>query len=109
MRDYKLYLSDILESAKKILDYTKNITYDEFMLDSKTIDAVVRNLEIIGEAANKIPEKITALYPEIPWRSMIGMRNLLVHEYFGVSIKIIWETIKRDIPDLIKKIENINL
>ena len=73
MRDYKLYLSDILESAKKILAYTKNITYDEFMLDSKTIDAVIRNLEIIGEAANKIPEKMTALYPEIPWKSNITL------------------------------------
>ncbi|GAV22218.1 DUF86 domain-containing protein [Carboxydothermus pertinax] len=85
------------------------MTYTEFIKDNKTIDAVVRNLEIIGEAANKIPNEITKHFPEIPWNAMRGIRNILIHEYFGINLEIIWETIQRDIPDLIKKIANIEI
>ena len=74
-----------------------------------TIDAVVRNLEIIGEAANNIPEETTDKYPEIPWREMISMRNKVLHEYFGVDEEILWQTITNDLPPLKKQLKNLSI
>ena len=102
-----LFVMDILESIEKIEKYRKAMTYDEFIKDDKTKDAVVRNLEIIGEAANSIPESIREQYPEIPWRSVTDMRNKLIHEYFGVSYLIVWETIEQDLPLMKEKMEEI--
>lgn len=85
------YLNDILESITDIEDFSK---------DRKTIKAVVRSLEVIGEAGNKIPDNIQKHYSEIPWTEIVGMRNRLIHEYFGVDIDIVWETIKEDLSPL---------
>ena len=105
-KDYKLYLFDILESCKKIVSYTKGITEREFANDNKTIDAVIRNIEIIGEAANKIPREEREKIQQIPWKEVVAMRNKVVHEYFDVNVPIVWETIQADIPILKKNIQN---
>ena len=106
-RDAILFLYDILEAIAKIESYTEGMNYDEFIHDEKTIDAVIRNLEIIGEAAKNIPEDIKNEYPEIPWKAIAGMRDKLIHSYFGVSLPIVWETIKNDLPILKCQIERI--
>lgn len=105
-KDYKLYLFDILESCKKIVSYTKGKTEREFASDSKTIDAVIRNIEIIGEAASKISKKERERIQQIPWKEVVAMRNKVIHEYFEVNVPIIWETIRVDIPILKKNIQN---
>ncbi len=99
-RDHALYLQDIKESIKKIEKYTKSLTFAAFSRDTEKVDAVVRNLEIIGEAANNIPKKIKDKYPNIPWREIVNARNVIAHEYFGVLLDIIWKTIKDDLPKL---------
>lgn len=106
-KDYKLYFLDILGSSRKVLRYTKSQTQVTFTSDQKTIDAVIRNFEIIGEAANKVPEKIKNEISDLPWKSMIGLRNKAIHEYFDVNIDIIWKTVKDDIPNLEKQISKI--
>jgi len=106
-RSPKLYLDDILASIANVEQYTKELSFEEFVHDRKTIDAVVRNLEIIGEAAKNLPEKITVQYPKIPWNRIISMRNKVVHEYFGVDVDILWETIREDLPELRRQIKDI--
>lgn len=100
-RKWDLRIKDILSSIERIITYTEGMNFDEFREDTKTVDAVVRNFEIIGEAAARVPEEIVAVHPEIPWREMRDMRNVLAHEYFGIDEKIIWDTIQYDLPPLI--------
>ena len=88
-RDYRESLKDILESIEKIHTYTNCQTFEQFTRDGKTIDAVIRNLEIIGEACRNIPEEIRTQYPDIRWERIISLRNVLIHEYFGITIKVI--------------------
>jgi uncharacterized protein with HEPN domain len=106
-RDIRFLLEDILESIDKIITYTLNLTYTDFIKDPKTIDAVVRNIEIIGEAANKIPKNIQKKYPDIEWHKIISMRNRIIHEYFGVDNEILWNIISKNLYSLRKKIKNI--
>lgn len=106
-RNVPLYLEDIKGSIKRIEGYTKRLSFNSFSKDEKTVDAVIRNLEIIGEAANNIPKEIKVNYPDIPWEKMISMRNKIIHEYFGVDLDILWATIKEDIPELKRKIRKI--
>ena len=106
-RDPELLIEDILESAQKILDYTNNLSYDEFISDSKTIDAVARNFEVIGEAAAGLPETYRASYPNIEWRRIIGLRNRIVHDYFGIDYEVVWN-IKTDyLPKLIESLRQL--
>ena len=88
-RDIILLLEDMFASCNKIKIYTKGFSFDDFIADNKTIDAVVRNFEIIGEAANRVPNEFRAAHPEIPWIRISGFRNRLIHEYFGVDYKIV--------------------
>ena len=99
-RDARLYLDDILESITKIRDYTDGMDFDAFTKDPKTQDAVVRNLEIIGEAAGRLPEKIRNTAPEIEWRKIVALRNILAHEYFGVSLPVVWDIVQKKIEPL---------
>lgn len=104
-KDYKLYLLDIISSCQKILRYTKNKDYDTFAASPMMIDAVVRNLEIIGEAIGNIPSGIKEDIKEVPWKDIVGLRNKVIHAYFDVNLSIIWETIKKDIPNFHKQIQ----
>lgn len=99
-RDYRLYIDDILEAIDKIENYIEELSFDEFGKDNKTIDAVIRNFEIIGEASKHIPEPVREKYPKIPWKEMAGMRDKLIHEYFGVKLEVVWKTIKKRLPEL---------
>lgn len=106
-REEALYIQDILTAINNIEEYTKDLTFSDFDEDKKTIDAVVRNLEIIGEAAKNISKNIVQLHPEIPWEKMVSMRNKVIHEYFGVDTEILWETIHEDLPGLKKQIKEL--
>ena len=99
-RDWELRVNDILACIEKIKKYTADMTFEEFRNDQRTVDAVIRNFEIIGEAAGYIPESIQEKYPELAWLEMRGMRNIMIHEYFGVSLPIIWRTITHDLSML---------
>jgi uncharacterized protein with HEPN domain len=100
MRNYKIYLQDIFDAIKSIEDFIKNMDFEEFKFDDKTSSAVVRKLEIIGEATKNIPENIRKQHPQIPWKEMAGMRDRLIHFYFGIDYKLVWKTIKERIPEI---------
>lgn len=107
-RDDKLLLSDIKESCEKILRYVGKISFETFKNDDKTKDAVVRNFEIIGEASNRLSSSIKGDYSSlVEWRRIVGFRNRIVHEYFGVDYEILWSIIKNQIPELQTNIEFI--
>ena len=93
-RDYKQQLDDILQAITFIREYIKDMDYNAFEADRKTQDAVIRNLEIIGEAARAVPDEIRDKASEIEWYKIIALRNILIHEYFGVNLKIVWDVIK---------------
>jgi len=99
-RDWLLRIEDILEAIGRIESYTHGLTFEDFCDDSKTVDAVVRNLEVIGEAARNLHSDVTARLPDVPWPDVRDMRNVLVHEYFGVDLAIVWATVKQDLPAL---------
>ncbi len=102
-----LLMEDILESAQRIIEYTEEMTYEEFSLDNKTVDAVIRNFEIIGEASKLLPEELKEKYSSIDWYRIRGFRNRIVHDYFGVDLEIVWKIRYEQIPVLISDISNI--
>src|SRR5258708_1124715 len=93
-------LEDMLDAANKIFAYTAGMDYDRFLSDNKTVDATVRNFEIIGEAANRIPDDFKLIHPEIEWRRIIGLRNRIIHEYFGIDYEILWDIKEQFLPEL---------
>ncbi len=100
-RDFKIFVQDMLFSVEKIERYTSGIkSFEEFSNQDIVVDAVLRNLEIIGEAASKIPDDIRSKYSEIPWKRVVGLRNVVIHGYFVVDLKIIWTIIKEQLPSL---------
>lgn len=106
-RELFLYIDDVYSSCNKILAYSKGYNYSKFKKDLKTIDAIVRNLEIIGEAVKALPMEFRKTHKGIPWKEITGMRDKVAHEYFGIDSEILWATVKNDIPTLIKEISKI--
>lgn len=106
-RNSGLLLLDMLESAEKITKYTSDYDYDQFISDDKTVDAVIRNFEIIGEAANRIELDFKLQHDEIQWRKLRGFRNRIVHDYFGIDYEIVWSIVEFDIEILTKQLKVI--
>jgi uncharacterized protein with HEPN domain len=99
-RDCRVYLDDILDAAGHALDYTEGYSLDRLQDDQKTLDAVVRNLEIIGEAAKSIPPIFRERHPQIEWRKLAGFRDVLIHNYFGIDVEIIWDVVSNKLSPL---------
>ncbi len=106
-RDDFLLLGDMLDSARKIQRYTEGFDYESFIADDKTVDAVIRNFEIIGEAANRIDPDFRIEHSEIEWRRIRGFRNRLVHDYFGVDYQIVWSVVENDLNALVDRLGEI--
>ena len=94
-------MNDIVEAIDKIQHYAEGLSYEEFCQSNMVVDAVLRNLELIGEASSHVSNEIKEEYPEVPWKLMISMRNILIHEYFGVDLEIVWKTIQESLPELL--------
>jgi uncharacterized protein with HEPN domain len=99
-RDFRLFLDDILESSRNARSYVDGVSYEEFAEDQKTVDAVVRNLEIIGEAVKNIPPEITAARPDIEWKQIARFRDLIVHRYFRIKLTIVWDILQNRLSEL---------
>ncbi len=108
-RTYIDYINDITINIANISEFIKGMDYNDFVKDKKTEFAVVRALEIIGEATKNIPESIRKKHPEVPWKSMTGMRDKLIHAYFGVRLELIWNTVSELLPPLKKVFQQISL
>ena len=99
------FLSDIREALQRITTYVAGMTYESFVADAKTQDAVVRNLEILGEAAKNLSDELRAKYPSVPWRSMAGARDRLIHHYFGTNLDIVWQIATVELPQVASQLE----
>jgi len=100
VRKYSLYLSDILKALEAIESFVEGLSFEDFKKDDKTSSAVIRKFEIIGEAAKQVPGSVKKKYPAVPWKEMAGMRDKLIHFYFGVNHDLLWQTIKNRIPEI---------
>ena len=107
MRDYKLYLDDILEAVTKIERYTRGMSFEKLKKDSLVLDGIARNLEIIGEAAKNIPGAIKEKHSDIEWKKIVGLRDILAHEYFGIDLEVVWDIVKNKLPILKHQISHI--
>ena len=107
-RNPKLLIEDIIDSANKVLSYTENLSFEEFKSDTKTVDAVIRNFEIIGEAANKLPDDFKEKFSDIDWYRIRGFRNRIVHDYFGIDYSIVWQIKETFLMEMIEKLYTIN-
>lgn len=106
-RDNSLLVLDMLEAASRIQSYTSGLTFEKFLDDQKTIDAVVRNFEILGEAATRVNPDFQAINQQIPWKQLRGYRNRLIHEYFGVDYEIVWDIIENELDELIAQLSEL--
>jgi uncharacterized protein with HEPN domain len=106
-RDPIVYILDMLDFSNSALTFIQGFTYKLFTEDEKTLFAVIRAIEIIGEASKKLPKHLKEKYPDTPWREIAGMRDKVIHEYFGVDKKVVWHTVKQDLPKLKKHLEII--
>ena len=106
-RDAGVLLEDIRDAMRKISNYVEGMNFAAFMADEKTMDSVVRNISVIGEAVKQLPEDFKDLHPEIPWAQMAGMRNRIVHDYAGVDLEIVWRVITEAMPNLAKRISEM--
>lgn len=99
-RQYQDYLQDILDAAEDVRRFMGDMSEEEFSRDRKTQFAVIRAIEVIGEAAKNIPKSVRGKYPSCPWKEMAGMRDKLIHQYFGVDVRVLWKTAKEDLPQI---------
>jgi uncharacterized protein with HEPN domain len=100
-------LGDILEAIRRARRYTEDQSYEQFLADTKTQDAVIRALEILGEATKKLSPSLREVHPEVPWKSMAGVRDKLIHDYFGVNFDIVWEIVRDQLPALAEQVEAV--
>ncbi len=107
MRDERLLLKDILQALRRIDSYTKGMSYESFVADEKTLNAVTYNFLVIGEAVKLLPDTLTSAYPEIPWKQIAGMRDKLTHAYFSVDYELVWNTVRTILPQFRSVIEKI--
>ncbi len=106
-RDVSLYLKDMLAAMEAIEQFVEGMDFEEFRNDDKTVSAVIRKFESMGEAARHVPEEVRGRAPDVPWRQMVGLRNKLIHFYFGIKHELIWETIKSRLPQLKKRLRQL--
>ena len=106
-RDFRVYLEDILEATRKITTYTDSLSKAVFLEDEKTLDAVVRNLEVIGEAVKKLPEDLRARHSGVEWKKIAGLRDILIHEYFGLDAEIVWDIVRNKVPALDREVRTM--
>lgn len=106
-RDFRLYLDDMLTAGDKVLRYTEGMSFDDFVADEKTFDAVVRNLQIIGEAAAKVPSEVRDRHVTVPWMEIVGFRNVVVHNYFGIDEEIIWRVVESQVTPLMEQVQAV--
>lgn len=111
MKDGELrdYINDLIEACEDILSFTKEMSYSDFAGDKKTVNAVIRSLEVIGEASKKLPVSFRNNCPDMPWKQMAGMRDKLIHEYFGIDKQMVWQVIEKHIPDILTLIKEISI
>lgn len=111
MKDRELqdYINDLTEACEDILSFTKGMSYSDFASDKKTINAVIRSLEVIGEATKNLSVSFRDNYPNIPWKRMAGMRDKLIHEYFGIDKQMVWQVIEKHIPNILPLVKDIHI
>ena len=107
MKEPAIFINHILDSIEDIEDYSRNISSNQFLQDKKLQDAIIRRIEIIGEAVKNIPDSFRKKHPKIPWKGIAGMRDKIIHHYFGLDLDTIWNVVKEEIPTLKKEIKNI--
>lgn len=108
-RDWRLYISDMIEFCERIVSYTDGLDLESFEEDRRTYDATMRNIELIGEAANRLPHRIREAYPDIPWRGVVDMRNRVLHDYMGIRNEAIRDVVRNHVPALLAALRAIPL
>jgi uncharacterized protein with HEPN domain len=108
-REIRDYINDLIESCEDILSFTKGLSYTDFVSDKRTVNAVIRSLEVIGEATKNLPISFRNKYPNIPWKQMAGMRDKLIHEYFGIDKQMVWQAIENHIPYILPLLKEITI
>ncbi|MBB5325905.1 uncharacterized protein with HEPN domain [Anoxybacillus tepidamans] len=106
-KEPKVFLQDILAAAEKIEKYTKDLSYDDFLDNDLVSDAVIKNILVIGEATKNIPDEIRQAHPHIEWRKMAGMRDMMIHSYFSINYRIVWDVVQNKIPKLKQHVEQL--